>query len=383
MKSKVRFLVLLSVLIPLSGCGEQASLVSSDTSSSSSLVSSYPSSVSSAPSSSSSKVSSEETSSSVSSSAVIEDHHASEYKKTLPYKDNFRILWLTDTHFGAPVNCPGFDADIEYAHLDKMIKAASNPDLIVFTGDIFENETEEQVDTFFTTIDAYNIPFAFTYGNHDLASLKGDPFYINRKLMACTNSVFVDYENDSIDGYSNYYINLTKDNKTSYRLYLIDTNDLKPADAKGDTFDDIIHANQLDHVKAISTYENDSAPSLLFYHIPLREVAKAYVGYTANPQIYQGRGEKRDNYGFGYKESGAYEVFKDVGVIGAFSGHTHINDYDIDYFDDVNHMVLSSGLKATDLNYHDEDLIGYKIITLPSSASEFTHANIVEYKVSY
>jgi hypothetical protein len=71
------------------------------------------------------------------------------------------------------------------------------------------------------------------------------------------------------------------------------------------------------------------------------------------------------------------------GVIGTFVGHAHNNDFDIDYFDDNNHMEMSFGLKGTDLNYNDGDLIGYKIITLPKDPTTFNHTNIKEYKKGY
>lgn len=124
-------------------------------------------------------------------------------------------------------------------------------------------------------------------------------------------------------------------------------------------------------------------PGWLFFHIPLREYVTAYAGYSETPKKHEGEGTKGDPFGYGYMNNGSYRVMQDSGIIGAFTGHDHRNDFSIDYFDAANHMVLSYGLKDSDLNYHDPDKIGYKIITLPSNPSAFTHAAIKEVKKAY
>jgi hypothetical protein len=69
----------------------------------------------------------------------------------------------------------------------------------------------------------------------------------------------------------------------------------------------------------------------------------------------------------------AYEVFKSINVKACFCGHDHKNYSDIFY---KNEMILSYGLKATDLDYHAENLFGYKIITLPENPAEFSLSSI-------
>jgi hypothetical protein len=305
------------------------------------------------------------------------------YGLDMAWKEGFRILWLTDIHLGNPTNTATYDEEKEYTHLRTMIEGANNPDLIVFTGDTFERETTTQVDTFVSFIDSFNLKWALTYGNHDPSSLISDPYYINKKIMAAKNSVFVDYEDDGVDGLTNYYINLVSGSKSVYRLYIIDSNSYKPSGAGGDSIYDVIHLNQLEHLENIYEGTGDKAPGLAFFHIPLREYVNAYEGYTDSPQTYQGAGEKLDPFGFGYMNNGAYTVMKNCGIIGAFSGHDHMNDFDIDYFDKDNHMVLSYGLKGSDLNYYKEGKVGYKIITLPSDPTTFSHTSITESKVEY
>jgi hypothetical protein len=46
-------------------------------------------------------------------------------------------------------------------------------------------------------------------------------------------------------------------------------------------------------------------------------------------------------------------------------------------------MVISYGLKGSDLNYYQTDMVGYKIITLPDNPSSFSYSDIKETKVNY
>jgi predicted MPP superfamily phosphohydrolase len=305
------------------------------------------------------------------------------YGLSINYKEGFRILWLTDLHFGDPYNTAVYNETTQYAHLKTMIEEANNPDLIVLTGDTFDAATTEQVDTFITFIDSFNIKWVFTYGNHDPSNKIEDPYYINTKIMAAKNSLFIDYKDDGIDGLANYYINVKKDNKNLYRFYIIDSNSTKEAGNLGDSVYDVIHLNQLEHIQNINTDEGDNAAGFAFYHIPVREYVNAYEAHLDNPDKYKASGEMRENAGYGYMNNGAYTCMKEAGIIGSFVGHSHRNDIDIDYFDDDNHMVMSFGLKSSNMNYCDADMVGYKIINLPSDPTTFNHSDITEVKKPY
>jgi len=281
------------------------------------------------------------------------------YSLDLDYKEDFRILWLTDIHYGQGI----IDKQNELAHLKTMIEDANNPDLMILTGDTFWEESASDVDDLIFFIDSFNIKWAFTYGNHDLEPFDGlDTYYINRKISETKNKVFIDYENDDIDGLTNYYINLKEGEKTIYRLYIIDSNSYN---ADGDY--DIIHRNQLEHLININKKEADNAPGLAFFHIPLWEFADAYKGYKEG--IYTGREVNEEDCCVGYKNNGAYSVMNSINIKGCFAGHDHVNDSDINYKDE---MILSYGLKGSDLCYYDNVLIGYKMITLPKDSSKFS-----------
>lgn len=271
--------------------------------------------------------------------------------------DEYKIMQLTDIHISIQT---------DMAKTKELLRTnilEASPDLIVLTGDIFMEANTTYVDETFNFFDSFNIPFAYTYGNHDLQGVY-DVNYIAKRVMDAKNSVYIDYLDDNLFGQANYYINLKKNGEVKYRLYVIDSNSYHRASYYFDY--DVIHEEQLEHVKDIARNEG-IVPSLAFFHIPLEEYNDAYKLYEESgfdPSIGRGENREKGNHAYcGYKETEAFEVLKSVGVKGIFVGHDHINYTDILYQD----VVLSYGVKSTPEIYHDDDLIGYKLITLNSS----------------
>jgi 3',5'-cyclic AMP phosphodiesterase CpdA len=258
-----------------------------------------------------------------------------------------------------------------------LAKENDCPDLLILTGDSFRNASNAQVGELLSLIDSSNIPWAFTYGNHDTETFPTYRYYINDQIAKCRNMMFVDVKNDSYTGLANYYIDLVKDDKTIYRLFIIDSNTYQNPEREDSGYD-IIHQDQLDHLKAINQNMNDGAPGLAFFHIPLSEFAAAYQGYKLG--LYDGQGENGESVCGPYANNGAYEILKSINVKAACCGHDHKNFSDIDY---KKEMILSYGLKASDLDYHTENLYGYKIIDLPEDVSQFGLASFKTVKYLY
>jgi 3',5'-cyclic AMP phosphodiesterase CpdA len=296
---------------------------------------------------------------------------ADPYRLEMAYREGFSILWLNDIHWGWNEDNP--DYQVEKSHLNGMISsaiAAHKPDLLVLTGDSFRTATTLQVNELLDLIDGYGLPWAFTYGNHDTESFSTYRYYINEQILKRKNPKFVDVKNDDLTGLTNYYIDLMKDDKVLYRLYIIDSNTYQDPNQEGSGYD-VIHAEQLEHLKTINATRNDGAAGLAFFHIPLTEFTAAYQGYKMG--LFPGQGDNGEAVCSPYKNNGAYEVFKSINVKACFCGHDHKNYSDIFY---KNEMILSYGLKATDLDYHAENLFGYKIITLPENPAEFSLSSI-------
>jgi len=288
------------------------------------------------------------------------------YRLEMPFHDDFTILWLTDIHWGWSED--GTDYEKETIYLRRMIQEAKDkhkPDLMALTGDSFRNASQLQVSELLGIIDSFAIPWAFTYGNHDTETFETYQYFINDQIAKCRNKMFVDVKNDNLTGLANYYIDLTSSSKVVYRLYLIDSN------AYGGTGYDVIHPDQLDHLKKIYSTAIEPVPGLAFFHIPLTEYAAAYQGYQNG--MYEGQGDNGEKVCSPYTNNGAYGVLKSINIKACFCGHDHKNFSDVYY---KNEMILSYGVKATDLDYHTEGLFGYKIITLPQNPASFSLENI-------
>lgn len=289
------------------------------------------------------------------------NHSYDEYRAEMSFKsDSFKIVQLTDLHCGIQT-----DMEVLKSYVKKSITDANNPDLLVFTGDTFMESNRISVSTLLDYIDSFNIPFAYTYGNHDLQG-NYDYYYISSYIKGLNNSVYIDYDNDNIYGLTNYYINIKKNGTVVYRVYIIDSNSYYFNGVKYSY--DIIHEDQIAHIEDITKHEG-IVPSLAFFHIPLYEFKDAYKEYKAGN--VQGRGENNEKCSVGYKRTNAFERMKKCGVQAMFIGHDHINYTDILYKD----VILSYGIKSSPEIYNYKDIVGYKMITL-NGFNKITFDNI-------
>ena len=314
-----------------------------------------------------------------------------DYRTAMTYYEDFKILQLTDLHLG--IEC---DLDACLTQVKERI-LREQPDLTVLTGDSFMYANKSSVRALFATLNEACAEvtaergervskFAVTFGNHDN---QGDysRYYINRIIKSYATrdgdeikdgkyAAFIDYENDSLMGLTNYYIDLVDDISAppssvdvKYRLHIIDSNTYH---FSGPDYDyDVIHEDQLAHVKAIregATADKDYI-GIAFFHIPLHEFSEAWAQYESaqQPELI-GQGEFREGVLAGYENNGSYKALRDAGVVAFFTGHDHINYGDFIYHADSQSVderaIFSYGVKANTLLYHDADMIGYKTVTL-------------------
>jgi hypothetical protein len=255
---------------------------------------------------------------------------------------------------------------------------------MVLTGDFLwrgetediEQYSEDQIrtmqkaccDELIPLLDSYGIKWCYLNGNHDLEPFRNtdDLYYINNKIKACKNQVFLDYDDDGVTGLQNYCVNLKKDDgSTLYRLYMVDSNN------------DGIKDDQIAHLKRINHGYSDDATGMLFYHVPLPQYVDAWTGYQSGR--YQGDGSKGETQCTGGSKS-IYNSLLRCNILGSFCGHDHKNDYDVFYKDE---MYLCYGEKSSDLCYYDSSMIGFKTITLPSDPTTFSLKSITKTKVAY
>lgn len=311
------------------------------------------------------------------------------YRTTMQFYDDFKILQIADLHFG-------IETDIEdQLNLLKKNIWETKPDLIILTGDNFMYASKGVVKSLIKSLNDECMQltsergrltkFTLTFGNHDN---QGDypRYFINEVMSSYTTKdgdeikdskygAFVDFEDDNLFGLTNFYIDLVDDRTKSldladvkYRIHIIDSNTYH---FMGPDYDyDVIHSEQLEH--AVNIYEKSIDKDyigLAFFHIPLVEYQEAWDQYKAGTSA--GQGQFQENALYGYENNGSYQKLKEANIVSYFCGHDHINYGDFIYTDkDGDKSIFSYGVKATNQLYHDTEMIGYKLITLKNNVSK-------------
>jgi predicted MPP superfamily phosphohydrolase len=314
-----------------------------------------------------------------------------EYRTTMQFYDDFKILQITDLHLG-------IETDIyDQLELLKNNIREAEPDLIILTGDNFMYASKGVVRSLVDTLNeecklltsrrgGRLTKFTLTFGNHDN---QGDypRYFINEvvssyaakdgdEIKYSKYAAFIDFENDDIFGLTNFYIDLVDDRTKSldtvdvkYRVHIIDSNTYHFV---GPDYDyDVIHEDQLDH--AFNIYDGATSDKdyigLAFFHIPLYEYQDAWELYKDSLQ--NGQGEFRENALYGYENNDSYVKLKKANISAFFCGHDHINYGDFIFTEENgDKAIMSYGVKATNQLYHDTDMIGYKLVTLKDNMSK-------------
>lgn len=319
------------------------------------------------------------------------NYSVEEYRTTMKFHDNFKVMQLTDLHFGIES-----DLKLQLKFISNSIDHA-DPDLIILTGDNFMFGSKGIVENLMLTLNnkckelTASHPerltkFAITFGNHDN---QGDyhRYFINETILKYVTkdgnetkdhkyAAFLDYENDNLFGFTNYFIDLVDDtdkNKeevdVKYRLHIIDSNTYYYVGPKYKY--DVIHDDQLEHVNNIyqtATTDKDYI-GLAFFHIPFYQFEEMKIQYKeAEDPSKIGQGEFLEGVADGYTDNGAFRKLRDANIISYFVGHDHINYCDVIYNADATDImdkaIFSYGVKSTNQLYHEDSIIGYKLINL-------------------
>ena len=322
------------------------------------------------------------------------NHTVGEYRTTMVFHEDFKILQITDLHLG-------IESDL--AKQLEVLKNSINeakPDLIILTGDNFMYANKSIVNLLVETLNEECkaltaqketlTKFAITFGNHDG---QGDypRYYINEVIASYTTTdgneisdgkyaSYVDFEDDKLYGLANYYIDLVdKENSddVKYRIHIIDSNTYKNNGIKYKY--DVIHKEQLLHAQNIYQNATDDKDyiGLAFFHIPFEEYGEAYEQFLQNGE---GQGIYNEGVLSPYENNGSYEMLRKANICAFFVGHDHINYGDFLYNDkNSNKSILSYGVKATNQLYHNTEMIGYKVINLKDVAeSEFVSYDYIK-----
>lgn len=238
---------------------------------------------------------------------------------------SFKIVQLTDLHFGSLGNHENRVADDKTFDLMNKIIQEEAPDLVVVTGDLIWSEAEGAAETYhkiMAHMSTWGIPFAIVYGNHDSEAniTREELFDIQR---AYPNSI-AERGPKNISGVGNYTLTVHAHNNEEEEalLYFLDSGDYAPSSLGGYGW---VQPNQVgwfvEESRKYAALKEKDIPALAFFHIPTPEYQEVLdVGEISGNQLEEVCCPKLN--------SGLFTALLESGnVMGTFVGHDHDNDY--------------------------------------------------------
>uniref|UniRef100_A0A7C9DKE3 Acid phosphatase n=1 Tax=Opuntia streptacantha TaxID=393608 RepID=A0A7C9DKE3_OPUST len=279
----------------------------------------------------------------------IEPHYVISRTLRFNTKGELKILQVADMHYAngkstacldvLPNQVEGCSDLNTTAFIERMIKA-EKPDLIVFTGDNIMgfdvNDSAKSLDLAFAPAVASNIPWAAVLGNHDQeGTLSREGVMKHTVSLKNTLSRLNPSDADKIDGFGNYNLEVAGvhgspfQNKSVLNLYLLDSGDYSTVPSvlgygwiKTSQQSWFLHTSRrlkkayMSHPEA----QKESAPGLMFFHIPLPEFASFDSSNFT--------GVKQEGISSPIVNSGFFTTMVEAGDVRAvFVGHDHINDF--------------------------------------------------------
>ena len=275
------------------------------------------------------------------------------------------VLQLTDTQFidGAQIR-PGREGVSKtfyatskmdqfcFDYLRETIEA-TNPDLIIMTGDNIYGEFDDNGSVWLKLIEfmeSFEIPWAPIFGNHDNESAKG----VDWQCEQLENAEHCLFEQKELTGNGNYSVGIKQGGKLTRVFYMLDSNgcgnasetSLKNTHFRRETGfgkDQIEwYTKQINFIKELSPETKFS----FAYHIQTAVFADAYKKYgfnqsdeNININIDTYANKTAGDFGFiGNQLKGAwdedkkiYNGMKELGVDSVFVGHEHENSASVVY----------------------------------------------------
>lgn len=233
----------------------------------------------------------------------------------------FKIVQFTDVHW-VPDNKESLAAK---ERMEEVLDA-EQPDLVIFTGDIiFGKPAQSALDSAFAPVIARQIPFSYTFGNHDdEQGMSRQEIYEYTKKWDKNLSGTT----EGLSGISNFILTVRSSDgkKDAFVLYHFDSLSYTPVKGVG-TYD-WMKDNQINWYRRCAAAfkaqnNNEPMPALAFFHIPLPEYNQA-----AQSEKTLLVGTRKEPACSPAINSGLFTAMLEAGdVMGTFVGHDHVNDY--------------------------------------------------------
>ncbi len=264
--------------------------------------------------------------------------------------DEFKILQLTDIHLGGSIYSMRKDRKALEA-VYKVIEY-TRPDFVVVTGDMtfpmgimsMSLNNGAPVSQFAAFMRNLNVPWAFTFGNHDTEIIstyneEGLCGILESLSFKVSGTLLYPYKQPDITGRNNQVIEIyNKDGSFNQALFLIDSN-AYTGEAINDY--DYIHEDQVEwyeeEVKALSDKVGTTISSLAFFHIPLQQYRDAYELYldgSDDIKYFFGSNDEqtKEKVCCSNHSSSLFDKIVELGSTKAlFCGHDHYNNMSLEY----------------------------------------------------
>jgi hypothetical protein len=240
----------------------------------------------------------------------------------------FAIVQLTDIHWqdGEADDCRSLD-------LIERVLDAERPDLVALTGDIVDGSASgdpaEALRRVAAPIIARGIPWAMVFGNHDDegALTRLDLLAVQQDLSHC----LTERGPEELTGVGNYVVRIAsaETDALAAALFFLDSGGYAAGTGCGECAwiapDQIVwqrgQARALAREWAASPSRAARLPSLAFFHLPLPEFRDVWEREPC-------RGHKQEDVCCPASNSGFFAALVEAGVMGAFVGHDHVNDFE-------------------------------------------------------
>lgn len=287
------------------------------------------------------------------------DIYTPDYARHLEIGDkDAKILCLTDIHIrnhGTFDACLGVNFILDgmsEIQLEKLIRNV-NPDLIIVGGDtVLTAWNDICTQQFCDFMEKFEIPWAPVFGNHDYEG-RADKAKLAEIYEASEHCLFKSGP-EGMNGMGNYIVNLTRNDKPVYSLFMIDDGQFRAVN--GQITDGGVNENQIAWyqwaVNGIKETNGAVVPNMAFMHVPVPEYAQLEDEFEMGT-----RGEEtctaKVNDGF-------FSIFKENGGTHMFAGHDHYNNFISEY----QSVKLCYMTKSSYNCNFDFDCLGGTVLTL-------------------